>query len=121
MLSIDRYETSTASTSVIETATKRTGVCRDFVHLEIALCRSLTIPAHRVFSYLYQLDPIDLHTWFEAFVGDRWYTFDATQANSRGNRVVLAYGRDAADVALANQFGLLTLTEMKVWIQTSDL
>jgi transglutaminase-like putative cysteine protease len=48
---------------------------------------------------------MDLHAWFEAFVGDRWYTFDATQAEPRGNRIAIAYGRDAADVALANQFG----------------
>ena len=60
---------------------------------------------------------MDLHAWFEAYVGDRWYTFDATQTEPRGNRITIAYGRDAADVALATQFGLLTLTEMKVWIE----
>jgi transglutaminase-like putative cysteine protease len=53
-------------------------------------------------------------------VGDRWYTFDATQPKPRGNRIAIAYGRDAADVALANQFGPLTLTEMKVWVDASE-
>ena len=115
-----RYETSNASTSAIETAKTRVGVCRDFVHLGIALCRSLTIPARMVVGYLYQLEPMDLHAWFEAFVGDRWYTFDATQAEPRGNRIAIAYGRDAADVALATQFGFLTLTSMKVWVHTSQ-
>lgn len=111
-----RYETSNASTSAIETITSRIGVCRDFVHLGIALCRSLTIPARMVVGYLYQLKPMDLHAWFEAFVGNRWYTFDATQPEPRGNRIAIAYGRDAADVALATQFGPLILTEMEVWV-----
>ena len=112
-----RYETSNASTSALETVQDRVGVCRDFVHLGVALCRSLTIPARMVVGYLYDLKPMDLHAWFEAFVGGRWYTFDATQAEPRGNRIVLAYGRDAADVALATQFGPLTLTEMGVWVK----
>lgn len=115
-----RYETSNSSTSAIETATTRVGVCRDFTHLGMALCRSLTIPSRMVVGYLYQLEPMDLHAWFEAFVGGHWYTFDATQAEARGNRIAIAYGRDAADVALASQFGPLTLTEMKVWVHASE-
>ena len=112
-----QYDTSDTSTSAIDTEQTRKGVCRDFVHLGMALCRSLTIPARMVVGYLYQLDPMDLHAWFEAFLGDRWYTFDATQSEPRGNRIAIAYGRDAADVALANQFGLLTLVEMQVWVK----
>ncbi|MGJ3251186.1 MAG: transglutaminase domain-containing protein [Elainellaceae cyanobacterium] len=115
------YETSDASTSAIETVETRVGVCRDFVHLGIALCRSLTIPTRMVVGYLYQLEPMDLHAWFEAFVGDRWYTFDATQPEPRGNRIAIAYGRDAADVALATQFGPLTLTEMNVWVHAAGI
>lgn len=111
------YGTSNASTSAMETSQQRVGVCRDFAHLGIALCRSLTIPARMVVGYLYQLEPMDLHAWFEAFVGDRWYTFDATQTQPRGNRIAIAYGRDAADVALATQFGPLTLQQMQVWVQ----
>ena len=112
------YGTSNASTSAIDTAEQRIGVCRDFAHLGIALCRSLNIPARMVVGYLYKLDPMDLHAWLEAFVGDRWYTFDATQHEPRGNRIAIAYGRDAADVALSTQFGPLKLIEMKVWVDS---
>ncbi len=112
-----RYDTSDASTSALETEKNRVGVCRDFVHLGLALCRSLTIPARMVVGYLHNLKPMDLHAWFEAYVGDRWYTFDATQAEPRGDRIVIAYGRDAADVALATQYGPLQLTEMEVWVR----
>jgi transglutaminase-like putative cysteine protease len=114
-----RYGTSDASTSAVETAQKLEGVCRDFAHLGIALCRSLNIPARMVVGYLYELEPMDLHAWFEAFVGDRWYTFDATQKEPRGNRIAIAYGRDAADVALATQFGPLQLIQMRVWVNNS--
>lgn len=113
------YGTSSASTSALDTVHTRVGVCRDFVHLGIALCRSLSIPARMVVGYLHQLKPMDLHAWFEAFVGGRWYTFDATQAQPRGNRIAIAYGRDAADVALANQFGPINLIEMKVWVHAA--
>ena len=105
---------SDASTSAVNTAHTRTGVCRDFAHLGIALCRSINIPARMVVGYLYKLDPMDLHAWFEAFVGGRWYTFDATQATPRGGRIAIAYGRDAADVAVATQFGPATLISLEV-------
>lgn len=114
------YDTSDGSTSALDTLKTRTGVCRDFVHLGVALCRSLTIPARMVVGYLYQLEPMDLHAWFEAFVGGRWYIFDPTQPEPKGNRIAIAYGRDAADVALATQFGPLNLTEMEVWVQAAD-
>ena len=115
------YGHSNASTSAIDTAQTRTGVCRDFAHLGIALCRSLNIPARMVVGYLYDLDPMDLHAWFEAYVGGRWYVFDATQTQPRGNRIAIAYGRDAADVALVTQFGALELKEMKVTVKRADL
>lgn len=111
-----QYGTSDASTSAVDTARSKIGVCRDFTHLGIALCRSLNIPARMVVGYLYQLDPMDLHAWFEAYVGDRWYTFDATQKAPRGNRITIAYGRDAADVALCTQFGPMQLLDMQVWV-----
>lgn len=114
-----RYNVSNASTSAVDTAQQRQGVCRDFSHLGIALCRSLNIPARMVVGYLHQLDPMDLHAWFEAFVGGRWYTFDATQPVLRGNRITIAYGRDATDVALTTQFGPGTLEEMYVWVNAS--
>jgi transglutaminase-like putative cysteine protease len=111
-----RYGASDASTSAADTAERRVGVCRDFAHLGAALCRSLTIPARMVVGYLYRLDPMDLHAWFEAFIGGRWYTFDATQREPRGGRIAIAYGRDAADVALATQFGPAKLASMRVWV-----
>lgn len=115
-----RYNVSNASTSAADTAQQRQGVCRDFSHLGIALCRSLNIPARMVVGYLHELDPMDLHAWFEAFVGGRWYTFDATQPTLRGNRITIAYGRDAADVALTTQFGPGTLEEMYVWVNAAQ-
>jgi transglutaminase-like putative cysteine protease len=112
-----RYGTSNSSTSALDTAQQRVGVCRDFAHLGIALCRALDIPARMVVGYLYQLEPMDLHAWFEAYINGQWYTFDATQVHPRGNRVAIAYGRDAADVALSTQFGPLILTSMEVWVK----
>lgn len=116
-----QYGTSNSSTSALETAQQRVGVCRDFAHLGIALCRSLNIPARMVVGYLYQLEPMDLHAWFEAYVGDRWYTFDATQKEPKGNRITIAYGRDAADVALSTQFGAMQLLDMQVWVNAKGL
>ncbi len=91
--------------SAIEVNQQQTGVCRDLAHLGIALCRSLSIPARMVVGYLYGLKPMELHAWFEAFVSGRWYTFDATQQTKEGGYAVIGYGRDAADVAMYNQFG----------------
>jgi transglutaminase-like putative cysteine protease len=91
--------------SAAEVNAKQMGVCRDMAHLGIALCRSLSIPARMVVGFLYGLEPMDLHAWFEAYVGGRWYTFDATQAELKGGYVAVGYGRDAADVAVYNQFG----------------
>ena len=114
-----RYGTSSASTSAIETLASRSGVCRDFAHLGIALCRSIDIPARMVVGYLHELVPMDQHAWFEAYVGGRWFTFDATQRTPKGNRVAVAYGRDAADVALVTQFGPMELETMEVHVRAS--
>lgn len=91
--------------SAIEVNARQWGVCRDLSHLGIALCRSLSIPARMVVGYLYGLNPMELHAWFEAYVGGRWYSFDATQSQKNGGYVAIGYGRDAADVAIYNQFG----------------
>jgi transglutaminase-like putative cysteine protease len=91
--------------SASEVNSRQFGVCRDMAHLGIALCRSLSIPARLVVGYLHGLEPMDLHAWFEAYVGNRWYTFDAVSAEIKGGYVAVGYGRDAADVALYNQFG----------------
>jgi transglutaminase-like putative cysteine protease len=102
-----RYEpgSSDIPLSAIQVNGRQSGVCRDLAHLGIALCRSLSIPARMVVGYLHGLEPMDLHAWFEAYVGGRWYTFDATQAVLKGGYVAIGYGRDATDVAVYNQFG----------------
>ena len=103
--------------SAAELNARGEGVCRDLAHLGIALCRSISIPARLVVGYLYGLSPMDLHAWFEAFVGGRWYTFDPTRYVSHGGRVAIAYGRDAADVSIFHQFGagdILTHMEVRV-------
>ena len=96
---------STVPISAAEVNNRGSGVCRDLAHLGIALCRSLSIPARIVVGYLHELKPMDMHAWFEAFVGGRWYTFDATQKKLKEGYVVVGYGRDATDVAIFNQFG----------------
>ncbi len=102
-----RYEpgSSEVPLSALEVSFLDAGVCRDLAHFGIALCRSLSIPARMVVGYLHELEPMDLHAWFEAFVAGRWYTFDATQPQLHGGYVAIGYGRDAADVALYTQFG----------------
>jgi transglutaminase-like putative cysteine protease len=96
---------SNIAVSAIEVNNRGWGVCRDLSHLGIAMCRSLSIPARMVVGYFYGLKPMDLHAWFEVYVGGRWYAFDATQQEMRGGYVAIGYGRDAADVAIYNQFG----------------
>lgn len=115
-----RYGVSDASTDALDSLAQGAGVCRDFSHIGIAMCRSLRIPARMVVGWLYQLDPMDLHAWFEAYIGGRWYTFDATQDVPRGGRIVLAYGRDAADVAFLSNYGPLQTVEMQVWVHQLD-
>jgi len=104
--------------SASELNQKGLGVCRDMAHLGIACCRALSIPARMVVGYLEGLEPMDLHAWFEAYVGNRWYTFDPTQTNLQGGRVAIAFGRDAADVAIYTQFGdPVALTDMQVQVE----
>ncbi len=94
------------------------GVCRDMAHLGIACCRALSIPARLVVGYLEGLDPMDLHAWFEAYVGNRWYTFDPTHPDLHGGRIAIAFGRDAADVAIYTQFGdPVALINMNVTVE----
>lgn len=114
-----KYGVSCATTDAIDTLNQGAGVCRDFAHVGIALCRSLGIPARIVVGYLHGLEPMDLHAWFEAFVGGRWYTFDATQDAPRGGRIVLAYGRDAADVAFISDYGTAPLEVGAMTVQVT--
>lgn len=109
---------SFSSLSAIEVNQQKSGVCRDLAHLGIALCRGLSIPSRMVVGYLYNLEPMELHAWFEAYVSDRWYTFDATRDGKTGGYVAIGYGRDAADVAVYNQFGpAVTPVHQKVCVR----
>ncbi len=111
---------STYPVSATEVNQRGEGVCRDLAQLAISLCRALCIPARLAVGYLQGLDPMDNHAWFEAFVGGRWHTFDPASP-SVGGRIVVARGRDAADVAIYNQYGPLLLpTVMEVSVDARD-
>jgi transglutaminase-like putative cysteine protease len=98
-----------SETSAYDTVTQRVGVCRDFAHLGIALCRALNIPARYTTAYAYELQPPDFHAVFECFVGNKWMVFDATRLSHLNGLVRIATGRDAADTAVASIFGAVTL------------
>lgn len=115
-----QYGTSTPATTAADTAKQRIGVCRDFAHLGIALCRALNIPSRMVAGYARELDEPDLHAWFEAYVGARWYCFDATEEKTTGHRIAIAYGRDATDVAIVTQFGPLKIDSLKVKVSAAS-
>lgn len=109
---------STYPVSATEVHGRGEGVCRDLAHVGIALCRALCIPARLVVGYLHELDPMDIHAWFEAFVGNDWHTFDPTRPNDEGPRIAIAHGRDATDVAVYNQYGPLLLPQhMRVTVE----
>ena len=109
-----------AQTSAYDTVTAQTGVCRDFAHLGIALCRALTIPARYFTGYAYHLKPADFHACFEAYIGDQWVLFDATKLVPLNGMVKIASGRDAADTAIANIFGNVIFTSMLVSCELAD-
>lgn len=112
---------STFPVSAIEVHKRGEGVCRDLAHMGIALCRALCIPARLSVGYLQNLEPMDIHAWFEAFVGDRWYIFDPLETPPGSARIAIAYGRDATDVAIYNQYGPLLLPdEMQVTVEQFD-
>lgn len=112
-----RYGVSDASTCARMTLQDGAGVCRDFAHVGVALSRALRMPARFVVGYLHELDPMDMHAWYEVYLGDRWYTFDPTQDRPRGGRIVVAYGRDATDVAFLSSYTPLDVVEMTVTVQ----
>jgi transglutaminase-like putative cysteine protease len=108
--------TRTASEALAEGV----GVCRDFTHLAVALCRCLNIPARYCNGYLGDIGvppdpaPMDFNAWFEAFLGDRWFTFDARHNQPRIGRILIARGRDAADIPMIATFGPHLLTRFVV-------
>ena len=112
---------SDALTSAFDTVTQRAGVCRDFAHLGIALCRTLGIPARYVSAYAFRLDPPDFHAVFEAFLlgpdGPGWYLFDPTRMSDPAGLIRIGIGRDAADVAFCTPFGAIGFDKPEVQIQ----
>jgi transglutaminase-like putative cysteine protease len=115
------YEHARATRTASEAFNERRGVCRDYAHLAVAFCRCLNIPARYCTGYLGDIGmpppygPMDFAAWFEAYLGGRWYTFDARNNMPRIGRVLMARGRDAIDVAIATTFGPNTLVSFKVW------
>ena len=108
-------------TSALDVWDSRIGVCRDFAHLGLTLCRSLNIPARYVFGYLPDIGvappyaPMDFCAWFEAYLDNRWWTFDPRNNEPRIGRVVIGRGRDALDVAMVTSYGAPILQSMLVW------
>lgn len=111
---------SDSSTSAYDTITEQAGVCRDFAHLGISLCRALTIPARYFTGYAYQLYPPDFHACFEAYLGGEWVLFDATRLAPLNGIVKIATGRDAADTAVASLYGDVTGNNMSVLCELDD-
>lgn len=114
------YARTRATKTALDVYTERVGVCRDFQHLAITFCRALNIPARYAAGYLGDIGitlppaPMDFSAWFEAWLGDRWWTFDARHNVPRIGRVLMATGRDAADAAITTTFGPAKLTGFTV-------
>jgi len=114
------YQHARPTKTAFDAFTQRQGVCRDFAHLAITLCRCLGIPARYATGYLgdigvpYNPAPMDFSAWFEVYLSNTWYTLDARHNMPRGGRVVMAYGMDASDTALTISFGPTTLDQFQV-------
>lgn len=103
------------STTAHDVLNLKQGVCRDFAHVAISLCRAMGIPARYVAGYAVNLNPPDFHGFFEAYLDGRWFLFDATRLAPVGGFVRIGTGRDAADVAFSTIRGSATMLEMEVW------
>jgi transglutaminase-like putative cysteine protease len=113
------YQSANPSKSAFDVYNSGEGVCRDYSHLALTFCRCLNIPARYVSGYMGDIGvpvvlPMDFSGWFEAYLGDRWHTFDARHNIPRIGRITMAVGRDAADVALTTNFGSATLKKFLV-------
>ena len=115
------YRYARATKSAYDAYLEKNGVCRDYMHLAIALCRAMHIPARYASGYLGDIgvplspDPMDFSAFFEVYLGGEWRVFDARNNVRRIGRVPMVYGRDAADVALTTSFGQLNLEKFEVW------
>ena len=114
------YQNANAQRTAHGGYTDKTGVCRDFAHLAITLCRCMNIPARYCTGYLGDIgippvpDPMDFSAWFEVYLGGHWHTMDARHNTPRIGRILMATGRDATDVALSTSFGSTRLARFEV-------
>jgi hypothetical protein len=114
------YLLGSPTKTAFDAYTEKRGVCRDFAHLAVTLCRCMNVPARYCTGYLGDIgvppddSPMDFSAWFEAYLGGRWYTFDARHNKPRIGRILMARGRDATDVAIVTSFGPGTLVGFKV-------
>ena len=114
------YQQARANRTALDAFRERLGVCRDFTHLAVTLCRCLNIPARYVTGYLGDIgvpplpDPMDFSAWFEVYLDGRWYAFDARHNKRRIGRIVMGRGRDAGDVPITMVFGSQTLEKFQV-------
>ena len=120
------YEQARTTRTAFEAYVERVGVCRDFTHLAIALCRCMNIPARYVNGYLGDIGvptdpaPMDFNAWFEAYLGGTWFTFDARHNRSRIGRLPISRGRDACDVPMVQTFGQHVLKAFRVVTEQVD-
>lgn len=108
------------TTTACDVLLQRTGVCRDYAHVAISLCRALGIPTRYVSGYAVNLHPADFHGFFEAYLDGRWFLFDATRLAPIGGFVRIGTGRDAADVAFATIRGDVQCTQVGVWANQQE-
>jgi transglutaminase-like putative cysteine protease len=115
------YQFARDTKTAYDVYVEKAGVCRDFTHLALTLCRCMNIPARYATGYLGDIgvpaspSPMDFSGWFEVYLGHQWYTFDARHNIPRIGRVVMARGRDAVDVAMTTSFGKSSLARFTVW------
>jgi transglutaminase-like putative cysteine protease len=115
------YQQARANRTALETFREKVGVCRDFMHLAVTLCRCANVPARYCTGYLGDIGippvpyPMDFSAWFEVFLGGKWWAFDARHNVPRIGRILMARGRDAADTALTTTFGSNQLESFTVW------
>jgi transglutaminase-like putative cysteine protease len=117
------YQYARATKTALEVFNEKSGVCRDYTHLMVAFCRCMNIPARYCTGYLGDLGvppstaPMDFSAWLEVYLGGRWHVFDPRNGVPRIGRILIAQGRDAADVPLSNAFGPAELKSFQVWTE----
>ena len=121
------YQAARSTRTAWDAHEERVGVCRDYAHLAVALCRCMNVPARYCTGYMGDMDlpalvgDMDFSAWFEAYLDGQWYVFDARHNYPRRGRILMARGRDAADVALTNTFGRTVLTRFDVYTDEDRL